>query len=84
MDNTGTEGVTGVTVKVQLNNTTTDVVELETDTSGYAHGAYTTDFGFWYFTGQSYNFTLWIVNQQQTFIVLVCSTEMINLYQTGV
>ncbi|MFX1278109.1 MAG: LamG domain-containing protein [Promethearchaeota archaeon] len=69
MDNTGTESVTGVTVKVQLNNTSQDVIEMETDTSGYAHGAYTTDFGFWYLTGQAYNFTLWIVNQPQTFIV---------------
>ncbi|MFX0028631.1 MAG: LamG-like jellyroll fold domain-containing protein [Candidatus Hermodarchaeota archaeon] len=69
MDNTGTESVTGVKVKVQLNNTSQDVVEMETDTSGYAHGAYTTDFGFWYLNGQAYNFTLWIVNQPQTFIV---------------
>ena len=69
MDNTGTESVTGVTVQVQLNNTSQDIVEMETDTSGYAHGDYTKDFGFWYLNGQSYNFTLWIVNQPQTFIV---------------
>jgi hypothetical protein len=69
MDNTGKEGVTGVTVKAQFNNTQQDVVEMETDTDGYAHGDYTTDFGFWYKTGEVYNFTLWIVNQQQTFVV---------------
>ncbi|MHA2109777.1 MAG: hypothetical protein ACW99R_18885, partial [Candidatus Hodarchaeales archaeon] len=29
----------------------------------------TKDFGFWYLTGQTYNFTLWIVSLKQTFIV---------------
>ncbi|MFW9825660.1 MAG: LamG-like jellyroll fold domain-containing protein, partial [Candidatus Thorarchaeota archaeon] len=68
IDNTGTETVTGVTIKVK-DTVGTDVVELETDTSGYAYGAHTKDFGFWYLTGQTYNFTLWIVSLQQTFIV---------------
>ncbi len=69
MDNTGTESVTGVTVKVQLNNTSTDVVELQTDTTGYAYGDLTKDFGFWYKTGLVYNFSLWIIGQQQNFKV---------------
>jgi len=69
MDNTGSESVTGVTIKVQLNNTSTDVVDLETDTTGYAYGDLTKDFGFWYLNQQSYNFSLWIVSLQQTFIV---------------
>ncbi|MFW9882317.1 MAG: collagen binding domain-containing protein, partial [Candidatus Thorarchaeota archaeon] len=69
MDNTGTEGVSGVTVKVQINGTTTNIIELETDTDGYAHGDYTTDFGFWYLNGQVYNFSLWIVGLPQLFEV---------------
>lgn len=69
MDSTGKEGVNGVTIKVQLNNTAQDVVDLETDTTGYAYGASTQDFGFWYLTEQAYNFTLWIVSLQQSFIV---------------
>jgi hypothetical protein len=47
----------------------TDVVELETDTTGYAYGTHTKDFGFWYLSEQTYNFTLWIVSLEQTFIV---------------
>jgi len=69
MDETGTESVTGVTVKVQLNNTVTDVVVLETDTTGYAYGDLTKDFGFWYLTEQAYNFSLWIVSEQRDFRV---------------
>jgi hypothetical protein len=69
IDNTGTETVTGVTVKVQDNLTKIDVVELETDTTGFAYGDLTKDFGFWYLTGQVYNFSLWIVGQQQDFKV---------------
>ncbi|MFX1375830.1 MAG: LamG-like jellyroll fold domain-containing protein [Promethearchaeota archaeon] len=69
MDEEGNEGVTGVTVRVQLNNTQQDVVELETDTEGYAHGDHTTDFGFWYLNGEVYNFTLWIISQKQSFKV---------------
>ncbi|MFW9826831.1 MAG: DUF2341 domain-containing protein [Candidatus Thorarchaeota archaeon] len=69
MDETGTEGVTGVAVKVQLNNTKQVVVELETNKEGYAIGDYTTDFGFWYLTEQVYNFTLWIIGQKQSFKV---------------
>jgi hypothetical protein len=69
MDNTGTERVTGVTIKVQLNNTSTDVVELVTDTTGYGFGDLTKDFGFWYLTEQAYNFSLWIIGQQQDFKV---------------
>jgi hypothetical protein len=69
MDSTGTEGVTGVKVKVQLNNTSTDVVELETDTSGYAYGDLTKDFGFWYIMPQAYNFSLWIIDEIQIFSV---------------
>jgi hypothetical protein len=67
MDSTGTEPVTGLTVRV--NDTVQEAVELETDTDGYAHGDYTTDFGFWYLNGQVYNFTLWFVNLPSTFIV---------------
>ncbi len=69
MDETGNEGVTGVTVKVQLNNTATDVVYLETDTMGYAYGDHTTDFSFAYKTEQVYNFSLWIIGQKQVFSV---------------
>ena len=68
IDNTGTETVTGVTIKVQ-DLSATDVVELETDTTGYAYGDLTKDFGFLYSTGVTYNFTLWIISLQQTFIV---------------
>jgi len=69
MDEEGLESVTGVTVKIQLNNTQQDVVELETDPDGYAYGDTTTDFGFWYLNGQAYNFTLWIIGQKQLFKV---------------
>ncbi|MCK4285337.1 MAG: hypothetical protein KAX18_04005, partial [Candidatus Lokiarchaeota archaeon] len=69
IDSTGTETVTGVTIKVQDNVTKTDVVELETDTTGYAYGDLTKDFGFWYLTDHAYNFTLWIVSLEQTFKV---------------
>jgi len=69
MDETGNEVVTGVTVKVQLNNTATDVVYLETDTMGYAYGDHTNDFSFWYKTEQVYNFSLWIIGQRQVFSV---------------
>jgi len=68
IDNTGTETVTGVTIKVE-DTMGTDIIELETDTTGYAYGDLTKDFGFWYKTGQTYNFTLWIVSMPQTFIV---------------
>ncbi|MFX1454556.1 MAG: LamG-like jellyroll fold domain-containing protein [Promethearchaeota archaeon] len=71
MDETGTESVTGVSVKVQLNNTSIDVVELETDTTGYAYGDLTKDFGFWYKTEQVYNFTLWVIGQKQFFQVKI-------------
>ncbi len=69
MDSEGNEPVTGVTVQVQLNDTTSDVVSLETDTTGYAYGNLTKDFGFWYLTEQAYNFSLWIIGQQQAFKV---------------
>jgi len=69
IDSTGTETVTGVTIKVQDNVTKTDVVVLETDTTGYAYGDLTKDFGFWYLTEQAYNFSLEIVGQQQYFKV---------------
>ncbi|MFX1344471.1 MAG: LamG-like jellyroll fold domain-containing protein [Promethearchaeota archaeon] len=69
IDNTGTETVTGVKIKVRDNSTGTEIVELETDTTGYSYGDLTKDFGFWYLTGLTYNFSLWIVSVQQTFLV---------------
>ncbi|MFW9874456.1 MAG: carboxypeptidase-like regulatory domain-containing protein, partial [Candidatus Thorarchaeota archaeon] len=69
MDEDGLKSVTGVIVKVQLNNTAIDVVELQTDTTGYAYGDLTKDFGFWYKTEQVYNFSLWIIGQKQSFKV---------------
>ncbi len=68
IDSTGMETVTGVTIKVE-DTMGTGIVDLETDTTGYAYGDLTKEFGFWYKTGQTYNFTLWIVSLQQTFIV---------------
>ncbi|MFX1501579.1 MAG: LamG-like jellyroll fold domain-containing protein [Promethearchaeota archaeon] len=69
MDNTGTEPVTGLTIRVNSTVVVQEVVELETDFDGYAHGEYSTDFGFWYLNGQTYNFTLWFVNLPSTFTV---------------
>ncbi|TET60933.1 MAG: LamG domain-containing protein, partial [Promethearchaeota archaeon] len=71
MDSSGTNSVTGVKIKAQINGTGQGVVDLVTDTTGYAFGQYTKDFGFWYKTEQVYNFTLWIIDLQQSFEVNV-------------
>ncbi|MHA2306030.1 MAG: LamG-like jellyroll fold domain-containing protein, partial [Candidatus Hodarchaeales archaeon] len=83
IDNTGTETVTGVTIKVQDNSTKTEVVALETDTTGYAYGPLTKDFGFWYLTDRAYNFSLWIVGQQQPFQVNISDKPKPPSYTWG-
>jgi len=69
MDQTGTEPVSGIKVRVKQNGTAQQVVELTTDPTGYAYGSFTNDFGFRYLTDWTYNFTLWVVTEQQTFTV---------------
>jgi len=71
LDSTGTEPVSGLKVKVLKNATSQQIVELTTDTSGYAYGSYTNDFGFRYLTEWTYNFSLWVVTERQTFKVNV-------------
>lgn len=68
-DNSGTQNVQGVEIRVQNSTTGKYIVNLTTDTSGYAFGALTKDFGMWYTANQMYNFTLWVINVKQDFKV---------------
>ena len=68
-DNSGTQNVQGVEIRVQDYNTGKYIVNLTTDTTGYAFGDLTKDFGMWYAANQMYNFTLWVVNVQEDFKV---------------
>ena len=89
-DSTGTEIVQGVEIRVE-NFTGGSIVNLTTDTTGYAFGGLTKDFGMWYTAaGQMYNFTLWIINIQQSFKVNITDkpkpsgyTDVYNYTLTG-
>ncbi len=69
IDDTETVPVEGITVRIENNETKELVAELKTDDNGEAYGQINDDLVFWYKTGWTYNFSLWIVSQQRTFRV---------------
>ncbi len=69
VDKTGESGVAGLTVKVKNNETSQSIVNLTTNTEGYAYGDFSTDFSFWYLNEINYNFSLYFVDEMQTFNV---------------
>ncbi|MHA1824874.1 MAG: LamG domain-containing protein [Promethearchaeota archaeon] len=67
IDGSETVPVEGVTVRIENNETKELVVELKTDDNGEAFGQINNNLGFWYKTGWTYNFSLWIITQQYNF-----------------
>ncbi|MFO8018923.1 MAG: DUF2341 domain-containing protein [Promethearchaeia archaeon] len=70
LDSEEEEGVAGITMQIENNATSDQVVELETDSDGDAYGEFTSDFSFWYLNGTTYNFTLEFREDIQIFDVI--------------
>ncbi|MBD3200395.1 MAG: hypothetical protein GF316_10285, partial [Candidatus Lokiarchaeota archaeon] len=68
-DSTGTEEVSGLTIRIQNNETSESIVNLTTDTTGYGYGSFTEEFSFWYLNGLTYNISLWVITARQSFSV---------------
>ena len=70
IDNTTTYPVEGVTVKVERDSPGSPLVtNLKTDDTGFAFGQVNNNLQFWYKTGWTYNFSLWIASARYSFFV---------------
>ena len=70
IDNTETYPVEGVTVRVDRDSPGSPLVtNLKTDDTGFAFGQVNDNLEFWYKTGWTYNFSLWIVGVRYSFYV---------------